>query len=106
MKKLLVLSLVFLFGTMTFTSCKEHAKDHAKEHKEEVKKEHDSEKHDELAHATYQCPMDCESGKTYENEGKCPVCKMALKEKKEKDSDTHEDGEAQHDEGSEEEEHK
>lgn len=27
----------------------------------------------------YQCPMDCEKGKTYEEEGKCPECKMDLK---------------------------
>lgn len=28
--------------------------------------------------AVYQCPMDCEKGKTYEKEGKCPVCSMEL----------------------------
>ena len=28
----------------------------------------------------YQCPMNCEEGKTYKAEGKCPVCKMDLKE--------------------------
>ena len=27
----------------------------------------------------YQCPMDCEAGKTYDAEGKCPECKMDLK---------------------------
>lgn len=26
----------------------------------------------------YQCPMDCEKGKTYENTGQCPVCGMDL----------------------------
>ena len=26
----------------------------------------------------YQCPMDCEKGKTYEEKGSCPVCKMDL----------------------------
>ena len=30
------------------------------------------------AHAHYQCPMDCEEGKTYEEAGTCPVCKMDL----------------------------
>lgn len=34
----------------------------------------------------YQCPMDCEKGKTYDEEGSCPICKMDLKEKI-KDSD-------------------
>ncbi len=29
----------------------------------------------------YQCPMDCEKGKTYDKEGNCPVCKMTLKKK-------------------------
>lgn len=31
---------------------------------------------------TYQCPMDCEEGKTYEKPGKCPVCEMDLEEVK------------------------
>ncbi len=26
----------------------------------------------------YQCPMDCESGKTYEKPRKCPVCEMEM----------------------------
>ncbi len=26
----------------------------------------------------YQCPMDCEKGKTYDQPGKCPVCEMDL----------------------------
>jgi hypothetical protein len=29
----------------------------------------------------YQCPMDCESGKTYDKPGKCPVCEMELETK-------------------------
>lgn len=29
--------------------------------------------------AVYQCPMDCEDGKTYDKPGKCPVCEMDLK---------------------------
>jgi len=31
--------------------------------------------------AFYQCPMDCESGKTYADTGKCPVCEMDLEKK-------------------------
>ncbi len=34
----------------------------------------------ETAQATYACPMDCENGKTYSDEGICPVCEMDLKE--------------------------
>lgn len=31
-----------------------------------------------VAGARYQCPMDCEKGKLYEQPGACPVCNMAL----------------------------
>jgi PBP1b-binding outer membrane lipoprotein LpoB len=31
--------------------------------------------------AFYQCPMDCENGKTYADTGKCPVCEMDLEKK-------------------------
>ena len=31
--------------------------------------------------SVYQCPMDCESGKTYADTGKCPVCEMDLEKK-------------------------
>jgi outer membrane biogenesis lipoprotein LolB len=31
--------------------------------------------------AVYQCPMDCEKGKTYDKAGKCPVCEMDLEKK-------------------------
>ncbi|MCE6993005.1 heavy metal-binding domain-containing protein [Dyadobacter sp. CY323] len=40
----------------------------------------------------YACPMQCEGDKTYAEAGKCPVCKMELKEIAfaETDSTTHE----------------
>ena len=31
--------------------------------------------------AVYQCPMDCEKGKTYDKAGVCPVCGMDLEKK-------------------------
>jgi hypothetical protein len=31
--------------------------------------------------AVYQCPMDCENGKTYDKQGVCPVCGMDLEKK-------------------------
>lgn len=31
--------------------------------------------------AIYQCPMDCEKGKTYDKPGKCPICEMDLEKK-------------------------
>jgi len=55
--------ILFLFAVTLFTvSCKEN-----KEPKTE-----------EVA-GVYQCPMDCENGKTYTHSGSCPVCKMDLK---------------------------
>ena len=66
MKKI-VLVLAIVFATaFTFTSCKSEKKEEKKE----------------VATVLYQCPMDCEDGKSYTEEGSCPVCKMDLKEKK------------------------
>lgn len=36
-------------------------------------------KTEQVAAVKYQCPMDCEDGKTYEKEGSCPVCGMEIK---------------------------
>lgn len=50
---------------------------------DDAQKEHfhsDGEEHSHEEHATYQCPMKCEGEKTYAEAGKCPVCKMDLKE--------------------------
>ena len=33
----------------------------------------------ESINVKYQCPMDCEKGKLYDQPGSCPVCKMDLK---------------------------
>lgn len=38
----------------------------------------ESHDHSEEMAATYHCPMDCEDGKTYSEEGTCPVCGMDL----------------------------
>jgi transcription initiation factor IIE alpha subunit len=70
MKKLIVaVALIFAVGMIT-TSCKSDKK----EIKTEVNKQ--------MATEVYQCPMDCEKGKSYSKEGNCPVCKMELKAKK------------------------
>ena len=37
---------------------------------------------DELA---YVCPINCENGKTYKEEGNCPVCDLPLKARNEKE---------------------
>lgn len=79
------LSLLLLaFTMMALSSCKDK------------KAEPKTETHEELhASATFQCPMDCEDGKTYEEPGTCPVCKMDLQEVKQGDAVTctvHKDG--------------
>lgn len=71
-KSIFVIAAIFLF-TVSFTACKETKK-------EEVKAE--TEVKEEVAvKDVYQCPMDCEEGKTYVEAGSCPVCKMDLKMK-------------------------
>ncbi|PHR69663.1 MAG: hypothetical protein COA67_09640 [Lutibacter sp.] len=64
-KAILVFAMIFAIG-FTVTSCKSEKKEEKKE----------------VASVVYQCPMDCEDGKSYTEPGQCPVCKMDLKEKK------------------------
>lgn len=88
MKKSILLVAVLFSMTVMFTSCKEGKK-------EEVKKEHhEAEGHESHDHdakvasaEVFQCPMDCEKGKTYAEAGSCAVCKMDLK-KQSVDKDT------------------
>lgn len=78
-KSILIFAVIFSFAIL-FTACKETKKE---EVKEEVKIEsHEGHDHEEgeMTSGVYQCPMDCEKGKTYEVAGTCPVCKMDLKE--------------------------
>ncbi|GMN04848.1 hypothetical protein MTsPCn5_02360 [Croceitalea sp. MTPC5] len=63
---ILVLSSILLFLP---SSCKEDKK---------VKKTTTDSEIKVLASSEYQCSMDCEDGKTYHEEGTCPVCKMKL----------------------------
>ncbi len=65
MKKYIFITL-FLGFTIFAVSCKQEAKESKPKTSVEVAQK-------------YKCPMDCEKGKTYEKEGKCPVCKMKLK---------------------------
>lgn len=66
MKKITIIIVMIFTMSFTVTSCKSD--------KKEIKKEMTSE--------IYQCPMDCENGKSYTKAGSCPVCKMDLKAKK------------------------
>jgi hypothetical protein len=84
MKKVLVLLSIVFIVAIVFTSCKAE--------KKEDKKEQVTSSEKEVAFKeVYQCPMECEKDKTYDKEGKCPVCKMNLKKKsKEKSTESHE----------------
>ena len=77
MKKSILLVAAIFSIAVIFTSCKESKK-------EEVKTEsHEGHDHESDSGVTskeaYKCPMDCEKGKSYEEAGVCPVCKMDLK---------------------------
>ena len=74
MKKIILSVLIIFTLSFTITSCE-------KEKKETPKTEVTAE--------VYQCPMDCEHGKTYDKAGSCPVCKMDLKPVKEKAKEDH-----------------
>ena len=76
-KSIILFAAIFSFAVL-FTACKETKKE---EVKEEVKVEsHEGHDHEEgeMSSSVYQCPMDCEKGKTYEVAGSCPVCEMDL----------------------------
>lgn len=61
--------ICFAVFSLTIISCKGEHKEQEGEHKEMAMTDQ------------YQCPMDCEKGKTYDKDGQCPVCKMDLKKK-------------------------
>ncbi|MFD0760802.1 heavy metal-binding domain-containing protein [Lutibacter aestuarii] len=76
-----ILAVVAIFSFMVvFTSCKETKKSEVKEETHMENHEHkDGEEHKMSSNDVFQCPMDCEKGKTYDEKGSCPVCKMDLK---------------------------
>jgi hypothetical protein len=75
-KSILVVAALFSFAVM-FTSCKETKKEEVNIETEEVQTPAAEEV--VVVEDVYQCPMDCEKGKTYADAGSCPVCKMDLK---------------------------
>ncbi|WP_457618774.1 heavy metal-binding domain-containing protein [Lutibacter sp.] len=87
MKKTLFIFVVFFSFSLLLIACKGDKKEDVKEVKavEEMKmgnhENHDHNTKKMASHVVYQCPMDCEKGKTYDDQGSCPVCKMSLKEK-------------------------
>jgi uncharacterized protein YxeA len=84
MKKIIFVIVIICSISFVFIACKSEKKEEKKEH---VSVDKDAK---EIAHNTYQCPMDCEKGKTYEKEGKCPVCKMKLRKKVKEENDSDE----------------
>ena len=74
MKKVLLSMLLIITISITLSSCK---------------KEKNNTQNTEIKAEIYQCPMDCEEGKTYNKPGSCPVCKMDLKPIKNKDKHHH-----------------
>ena len=78
-KTIFVFAAIFSFAVL-FTACKETKKGEVKEEvKIENHEDHDHEKGEMASEGVYQCPMNCEKGKTYDKVGSCPVCKMDLK---------------------------
>lgn len=76
MKKIIfVLAITFSFAVL-LTACKETKKE---EVKIESHEDHNHENEDTALRNLYQCPMNCEKGKTYDKAGSCPMCKMDLK---------------------------
>jgi len=97
MKKL-ILIFVIAFGMSAITvSCKEN-----KHENNEATESHAAEKAEMAMNEVFQCPMDCEEGKTYDEAGACPVCAMDLKKMegthKHEDGEVHEDHEKEHEE--------
>lgn len=78
MKKLILMLSVCL--TVVMVSCKETNKKTDADADTEMQLEHAADQADMALNVEYQCPMDCEEGKTYEIAGTCPVCGMDLKE--------------------------
>ena len=80
MKKLLVYALLVCCMSIVVISCKES--------KEKESGSSLAAEEAELAmNDVFQCPMDCEEGKTYDEEGSCPVCKMDLKKVEHEEED-------------------
>ena len=103
MKKLILLILLVSAVTFSVSSCKK--KDKEETNTEEVANDQVKEEAEEVLASNdvlYQCPMDCEKGKSYTEKGSCPVCKMDLKEKKiDLEEGNHEEGDGhQHDKDS------
>ncbi len=72
MRKSLVI-IALAIATLTTVSC-------GKKEDKPTAPGHEGHDHSEAStqKTAYECPQDCEKGKTYDAAGKCPVCKMDL----------------------------
>jgi len=91
MKKVLFVFALLVSVSIVVSSCKGE-KEEKHEENSEMHEEHAADQADIAMAAEYQCPMDCEEGKTYENAGACPVCAMDLKKVEKEGVHTHDDG--------------
>jgi heavy metal-binding protein len=100
MKKSILLVTLCFSLSLVLSSCKGEKKE-APEASEstEMNENLAADKADIAMNDAYQCPMGCEDGKIYHQEGECPVCNMTLKkvEKEEEGTHQHEDGEKHED---------
>lgn len=75
MKKVIIMT-AFAITALGTVSCGEKMNKSTTEQSEEETAKGESQQ------IAYQCPMDCEDGKTYDKPGICPVCEMDLVEVK------------------------
>ena len=95
MKKSILLIVMCLSRSVIVSSCKGEKKESSEE--TEMHENHAADKADIAMLDAYKCPMDCEKGKTYEEEGKCPVCEMDLKKVEKEGTHEHENGDKHED---------
>lgn len=84
--------MVFAIITLSTVSCNKKEKMEPTTEKEEH--EH---KDGETHKVAYECPMNCEKDKIYDEKGTCPVCKMDLIEAKADNHEGHDHSKENHD---------
>ena len=81
-KSILIITLGLFIGTFTACGPKETKTETTEKVEVTTTTTTDTSSMEVAEKVVYQCPMDCEKGKTYEVMGICPVCKMDLAEVK------------------------
>ena len=83
-KSILIITLGLFIGTFTACGPKETKTETTEQVEVTTTTTTDTTSMKVAEKVVYQCPMDCEKGKTYEVMGICPVCKMDLAKVEEK----------------------